>query len=124
MVEVPMAAKPSVSELCSVSFERDPRRPSRVDNEGKACLDQVALSLQKSPDATLALVGNAAGSEKGSSKLAGQRAANTRTYLVSDKGIDSRRIVVYTGTQHGKAVSVILIPAGANFDSADDKPVQ
>jgi len=123
MVVVPQAIKPAVSELCSVSFERDLRRPSRVDNEGKACLDQVALSLQNSPDAKLALVGNAAGSEKNSSQLAGQRAANTRAYLVSDKGIDSTRITAYTGTQDGKAVTTILIPAGATFDSAADKPV-
>jgi opacity protein-like surface antigen/outer membrane protein OmpA-like peptidoglycan-associated protein len=123
MVAVPTAPLPAVSELCSVNFSRDGRRPSRVDNEGKACLDQVALSLQKSPDARLALVGNAAGSEKNRSQLGGQRAANTRAYLVSDKGIDSSRITVYTGSQDGKTVSTILVPAGANFEAAGDKPM-
>jgi opacity protein-like surface antigen len=123
-VVVPIAPKPAVSQLCSVSFERDARRPARVDNEGKACLDSVALSLQNSPDAKLALVGNAAGSEKDSSRLAGQRVANTRAYLVSDKGIDTTRIVVYTGTQDGKTVSTILVPAGATFDATGDTPVQ
>jgi hypothetical protein len=123
-VVVPIAPKPAVSELCSVSFARDARRPSRVDNEGKACLDQVALTLQNSPDAKLALVGNAAGGERDSGKLAGQRAANTKAYLVSDKGIDSTRIAVYTGAQDGKSVSTILIPAGATFDATGDTPLQ
>lgn len=122
-VVVPTAPMPTVSELCSVSFERDAHRPSRVDNEGKACLDQIALSLQKSPDSRLALVGNAGSSEKNGSKLAGLRAANTKAYLVSDKGIDSTRIDVYMGTQGGKAVSTVLIPAGATFDAAGATPV-
>jgi len=123
-VVVPIPPKPVVSELCSVSFARDAGRPVRVDNEAKACLDQVALTLQNSPDAKLALVGNASGSEKHGTKLAGQRAANTRAYLVTNKGIDSTRIVVYTGTQDGKTVTTVLIPAGATFDSAGDTPVQ
>jgi len=48
MVEVPVAApKPLTSGLCAVHFDRDARRPVRVDNEGKACLDEVALDLQR-----------------------------------------------------------------------------
>ena len=116
--------RPTVSEMCSVSFARDSRRPSRVDNEGKACLDQVALNLQSNADGKLALVGNAAGNEKGGSKLATERAVNTKAYLVSEKGIDSSRISVYTGSQDGKTVSTIFIPAGATFDAAGDTPVQ
>jgi hypothetical protein len=115
---------PSVSEMCSIQFERDPRRPARVDNEGKACLDQVALSLEHSSDARLALIGNASSAEKGGSKLASERAINTKAYLVKEKGIDSSRITVYTGSQDGKVVTTVLIPAGATFDSTGDTPVQ
>jgi outer membrane protein OmpA-like peptidoglycan-associated protein len=95
-----------------------------VDNEGKACLDGIALNLQQSSDAKLAIVGNAGSQEKGGIKLATERAVNTRTYLVSEKGIDSARIAVYTGSQDGKIVSTTLIPAGATFDSTGDTPVQ
>ncbi|MGD0736896.1 MAG: hypothetical protein ABR976_17320 [Terracidiphilus sp.] len=123
-VVVPQAAMPSVSELCSVSFARDARRPARVDNEGKACLDQVALSLQSSADAKLVLVGNASAGEKGSAKLAAERATNTKAYLVGEKGIDSSRITVYTGTQDGKTVTTTLIPAGATFDATGVTPIQ
>jgi hypothetical protein len=124
MVTVPVAApKPVTSALCSVSFDRDPRRPSRVDNEGKACLDEIALDLQRSSDAQLAIVGNAASGERGLKKLATERAVNTKAYLVSEKGIDSSRIAIYTGSQDGKTVSTTLIPAGATFDATGDVPV-
>jgi outer membrane protein OmpA-like peptidoglycan-associated protein len=119
-----VAAKPTTSELCSVQFSRDSRRPARVDNEGKACLDGIALNLQQSSDAQLAIVGNAASGERGGKKLAGERAANTKDYLVKGKGIDAARIVVYTGSQDGKTVTTTLIPAGATFDSTGDTPVQ
>ena len=124
-VSVPaVAPKPVTSELCSIQFGRDPRRPSRVDNEAKACLDEIALNLQRSTDATIAIVGNAAGGERGGKKLAAERAVNTKAYLVSEKGIDPSRIAVYSGSQDGKTVSTTLIPAGATFDTTGDTPVQ
>lgn len=114
------APKPQTSALCAIHFERDARRPSRVDNEGKGCLDGIALNLQSNSDAQLALVGNAAIQEPGGNKLAMQRAVNTKAYLVSEKGIDATRIAVYTGSQADKTVSISLIPAGATFDSTGD----
>jgi outer membrane protein OmpA-like peptidoglycan-associated protein len=117
------APKPVTSDLCSIHFDRDARRPVRVDNEGKACLDEVALTLQRSSDAKLAIAGNAASKEKGGKKLATQRAVNTKAYLVGEKGIDSSRIAVYTGSQDGKTVSTTLIPAGATFDTTGVTPV-
>jgi hypothetical protein len=99
-----------------------------VDDKGQTASGTtavtVALNLQRNPDAQLAVVGNASGQETGSHKLATERAVNTKTYLVSEKGIDAPRIAVYTGSQDGKVVSMTLIPAGATFDSTGDKPVQ
>jgi len=95
-----------------------------VDNEAKACLDSIALSLQHDSDARLAIIGNAASGEKDSGRLAAARAVNTRAYLVSEKGIDASRIDVYSGSQDGKVVSTTLIPAGAAFNAAGDTPVQ
>ena len=126
LVEVsvpPVAPKPVTSELCSIQFDHDPQRPSRVDNDAKACLDEIALNLQQSTDATIAVVGNAAAGEKGGKKLATERAVNTKTYLVSEKGIDASRIAVYSGSQNGKTVSTTLIPAGATFDATGDTSV-
>lgn len=113
----PPPPAPSTSNLCSINFDRDKRRPTRVDNEAKACLDDISLNLQRSSDAKLAVVGNAASSEKTGSKLAAERAVNTKDYLVKEKGIDASRVSVYTGTQDGKTVTTTLIPAGATMDS-------
>ncbi len=117
------AEKPAVSQLCSIIFDRDARRPARVNNEAKACLDEIALNLQRNSDATLAIVGNSAHGERNGKVLASQRGTNTKAYLVSDKGIDPSRIVVYAGKQDGKMVSATLIPSGATFDSDGDTPV-
>jgi len=114
------------SSLCAVSFERDAKRPTRVDNEAKACLDDVTMSLQQNPNAKLALVGNEDAKEQKvgarEAKMKGrhakpspaaQRVVNTKDYLVTDKGIDASRILVYTGTDDGKTVTSTLIPLGA-----------
>jgi outer membrane protein OmpA-like peptidoglycan-associated protein len=116
-----VAVKPAVTELCSIHFERNPARPARVDNEAKACLDEIAMNLQKNPDATLAIVGNAVRAERGNKTLASQRAANAKAYLVQDKGIDTARVVVYTGHQDERMASATLIPSGANFDASGDR---
>jgi outer membrane protein OmpA-like peptidoglycan-associated protein len=113
----PPPPAPKTQTLCSITFGRDTKRPARVDNEAKACLDDVALNLQRSADATAVVVGEAATDEKGADKLAAQRAVNTKAYLVTEKGIDASRVSVRTGTQGNKEVENYLVPAGASFDT-------
>ncbi len=113
----PPPPAPKTKTLCSINFDRDKKRPARVDNEAKACLDDVALNLQQSTDATAVLVGEAASTEKKADTLAAQRAVNTKAYLVTEKGIDASRISVRTGTQGNKEVENYLVPAGATFDN-------
>jgi len=112
----PPPPAPTVKALCPITFDRDKRRPERVDNEAKACLDDVALNLQQQADATAVVVGEAAPTERHSDRLAAQRAVNTKDYLVKEKGIDASRISVRTGTQGNKEAENYLVPAGANFD--------
>jgi hypothetical protein len=131
----PPPPAPMASSLCSVSFERDKARPERVDNEAKACLDDVALALQNHSDAKLALVGNEdAKEQKVDAKLAklkhnkkptaaAERAVNTKEYLVTEKGLDASRIMVYTGTDDAQTVTTTLIPSGAANPAASDTPV-
>jgi predicted TIM-barrel enzyme len=95
-----------------------------VDNEAKACLDEVALTLQRDSGATLVLVGNAAGGEKDGEKLAAERAVNTKAYLVGERGIDSSRITLYTGSQDGKVVTTTMVPTDAPFEPTGDTLVQ
>ena len=130
----PPPPAPTASNLCSVNFDRDKARPTRVDNEGKACLDDVALKLQQSSDAKLALVGNEDAKEQKvtarSAKMkhpkpsaAAERALHTKEYLVKDKGIDASRVMVYTGTDDSRTVTTTLIPAGAANPAEGDPAV-
>jgi hypothetical protein len=124
-----------VKELCNITFEKDKKRPTRVDNEAKACLDQVALDLQQQSDAKAVVVGESDAKEKAKTSKeqalqskrkhpkpvvedAAQRAVNSKEYLVTEKGIDATRISVATGTTDGQTVEDYLVPARATF--ADD----
>ncbi|MGA8110255.1 MAG: OmpA family protein [Acidobacteriaceae bacterium] len=122
----PPPPAPKTQTLCAIQFDRDTHRPARVNNEDKACLDDVALNAQQKPDATIVVVGNSAPLPEHHGRhrhamtaedLAAQRAVNTKDYLVSDKGIDASRIQVKTGTGSTNEVEDYLVPAGANFDT-------
>ena len=127
----PPVAAPVTSSLCSLNFERDKKRPTRVDNEAKACLDDVALSLQRDSAAKLAVVGNSTAAEKAPPKnkkakvidYAGERAVNAKDYLVTEKGIDASRISAYSGTTDGETVTTTLIPSGATLSTSGITPV-
>jgi len=128
-----VAPIPHTQALCSISFANDKKRPTRVDNEAKACLDEVALDLQKQSDAKAVVVGNSDAKEKAKlakdQKLAlkhkhmkvedpaAERAINTKDYLVTEKGIDASRISVVSGTADDKKVEDYLVPSGATFTS-------
>ncbi len=120
-----VAPVPHTQTLSAISFAGDSKRPERVDNEAKAQLDAVALSLQQQPDAKVVLVGSASADEKAMPKhhkkhakmedVAAQRAVNVKAYLVTEKGIDPARVSVATSTTDGKMVTPYLVPAGADF---------
>jgi hypothetical protein len=109
----PVPVIPQTQQLCSLSFTRDHRRPVRVDNEAKGCLDDVALTLNQQTDARLIIVGNSAPTEK--PDAAAERTLNARQYLTQEKGIDPTRIELRIGEPSGKTVTNTLIPAGATF---------
>ena len=124
---------PKTQALCSINFSNDPKRPLRVDNEAKACLDQVALDLKQQADAKAVVVGESDAKEKALTEKqtayaarhkrakvedsAAQRAVNAKDYLVTEQGIDASRITAATGTTDGQTVEDYLVPAGATFSS-------
>jgi hypothetical protein len=126
-----VAPPPQTQALCSISFSTDAKRPTRVDNEAKACLDQVALDLQQQADAKAVVVGESTDTERATTakqekiaqhrkhekveEFAGQRAVNAKDYLVTEKGIDASRVSVMTGSTDGQTVEDYLVPAGATF---------
>ena len=113
ITEPPHPEPKPAQQLCTLNFVRDKRRPVRVDNEAKGCLDDIALTLNSQSDAKLVMVGNAAKGEK--ITAAEERALNARQYLPQEKGIDPSRISVRTGNAGDKSVTNTLVPAGATF---------
>jgi len=129
----PYKAAPHTQTLCSISFATDKQRPERVDNEAKACLDEIALTLQRQSDAKVVLMGNSDDKEKAKvakdqkaalknkhikvSDPAAERAVNAKEYLVTEKGIDASRVGVVTGKGDGRTVEDYLVPSGASFVS-------
>jgi hypothetical protein len=126
-----VAPVPHTQALCSISFATDTKRPTRVDNEAKACLDEVALDLQRQADAKAVVVGESNAKENDTTAkqqkvalkhkkakvtlFAPQRAVNAKDYLVTEKGIDASRVSTMTGTTDGQTVEDYLVPAGATF---------
>jgi hypothetical protein len=114
VVAPPAPPAPTARALCSVSFERDRRRPVRVDNEAKGCLDDIALELNREADALLVIVGKHDPEEK--PDAAAERTLNIKQYLTEEKGIDASRIEVRTGESTGRTADNILVPPGATWD--------
>ena len=117
IITAPVVPVPQTQDLCSLSFTRDRRRPVRVDNEAKGCLDDIALTLSQQTDAHLVMVGNSMPDEK--PEAAAERALNARQYLVDEKGIDPTRIELRVGPPTGMVVTDTLVPAGATFSDQD-----
>jgi hypothetical protein len=129
----PPPPAPKTQALCSISFTNDPKRPTRVDNEAKACLDQVALDLKQQVDAKVVVVGESTADENAKTakeqkyaahhkhatvdQFAAERAVNAKDYLVTEQGIDASRISVATGTTDGQTEENYLVPSGATFSS-------
>ncbi|MBZ5629088.1 MAG: hypothetical protein LAO06_09505 [Acidobacteriia bacterium] len=113
-VEVP-PPPPTASKLNQIEF-KNPKLPARVDNEAKAILDDVALRLQREPDAKGVIVGNFEANEKNGQMLAEQRAVNTKAYLTQERGIDPSRFELRTGSGGNRTAEIYLVPAGATFN--------
>jgi hypothetical protein len=113
----PPPAPPQVRNLCSISFERDKKRPVRVDNEAKGCLDEIALTLNRESSAKLIIVGKHSADE--SPDAAAQRDLNVAQYLTQEKGVDPSRIELRTGGDLTRSLDSILVPPGATFTPGD-----
>jgi len=117
-------AKAKTVQLCSVYFKHYPKLPTRVDNEGKACLDQVALNLKHAPESHLLMVGAFSGDKENSQELARLRTRNAKSYLTSDQGINPKRIetrVSRDGVE--KSVAIYLIQEGGPDHPVESAPM-
>ncbi len=93
---------------------------SRVDNECKRILDDVALRLKNEPNAKLVVVGYSDKKEPKPEKLAQLRADLARKYL-GEKGIDASRISTRTGPaetgtpKDNRHIDAVFVPEGATY---------
>jgi hypothetical protein len=104
-----------------------PFNSARINNEHKACLDDIALKLQADPRASVVIDGHRDSSERVGISLT--RANNARDYLVNEKGIDAARITVrnYSDTcphesgdpNLNRRVEFWIVPDGASASDID-----
>jgi len=135
----PPPPQPHTQALCSIGFSNDKKRPTRVDNEAKACLDEIALDLQRQSDARAVVVGESTATERAAQEkaeklnatrrhpkdvenTAAQRAVNTKEYLVTDKGIDPSRITTAVGTGDDQKVENYPCPLARTLAPTCSKP--
>ena len=133
-----MAPLPAgVEKLCVIQFDRDQKRPARVEDSALPCLVLAAKRMTADLTVKLVLVGvkdlskDHEASENGRMRetedttgydirledLAAYRSLNTKGYLVRWFRIDPARILPTTDeSQFGQNVTFYLVPADADFN--------
>ena len=128
---------PEVEKVCSIRFDKDTKRPARVEDSALSCLKEAAKKLRENPAVKLVLVGVAdsvrdhEADENGHMRetedptgldvrwedLAAYRSLNTKWYLTRYYGIDPARILPTTDESiSGQDVTFYLVPSTADFN--------
>ncbi len=113
---------PPVSEKCTMiedwgecTFEKNPKKPWRVDNDCKDVLDKLSLRLQQMPNGKLNIVGYTNQEEVVKEQTLGsQRAVNVKYYLTTDgpNKVDASRVQPRQGEAKGQATHFYFVPEG------------
>jgi hypothetical protein len=125
-----------VEQLCAIRFDKDVKRPARVEDSALGCLETAVRRMKARPDAKLVLVGvksferdheaegngkmreteDTTGYDVRLEDLAAYRALNTKWYLSNWYHIDPARILPTTDEfRQGQAVTFYLVPGDADF---------
>ena len=108
-----MPAVQKVSEVedwGECTFEKNPKKPWRVDNDCKDVLDKLALRVQQMPNGKVAIVGYTDQEE------------NVKYYLTTDEigpKLDPTRLEPRKGGQKGKKTHFYFVPQGATFSEEE-----
>jgi outer membrane protein OmpA-like peptidoglycan-associated protein len=115
-VNVPAVQKCAVIEdWGECTFEKNPKKPWRVDNDCKDVLDKVSLRLQQMPNGKLNVVGYTDQEESiHEQALGSQRSVNVKYYLTTDgpTKLDAQRIQPRAAANKGKATHFYFVPEG------------
>ena len=105
----------NIEDWGECTFEKNPKKPWRVDNDCKDTLDRLALRLQQMPNGKLDVVGYTDDKESVNEQTLGsQRAVNVKYYLTTDgpTKIDGSRVQPRAGGTKGKATHFYFVPEG------------
>ena len=115
-VNVPAVQKCAVIEdWGECTFEKNPKKPWRVDNDCKDTLDKLALRVQQMPNGKLNVVGYTNEKEVVEEQTLGsQRSVNVKFYLTTDgpTKVDAGRIQPRQGGAKGQATHFYFVPEG------------
>jgi len=127
---------PGVEKLCSIEFDKDAKRPARVEDSAFPCLLQAAKTLKENPNLKIVLVGishplydhaeedhgmeregeDMTGTDIRYTDVAAYRAVNTKLYLTQWLHADATRIIPTTDEYAlGRRVIFYTVPADADF---------
>jgi opacity protein-like surface antigen len=97
------------------TFEKNPKKPWRVDNDCKDTLDKLSLRLQQMPNGKLNIVGYTNQEEVVKEQTLGaQRSVNVKYYLTTDgpNKVDASRVQPRQGEAKGQATHFYFVPEG------------
>ena len=127
-VTVPAVQKVSeVEDWGECTFEKNPKKPWRVDNDCKDVLDKLALRVQQMPNGKVAIVGYTDQEEVvNAEQLGAQRSVNVKYYLTTDEigpKLDPTRLEPRKGGQKGKKAHFYFVPQGATLTEEESVTV-
>jgi hypothetical protein len=106
----------SIEDWGECTFEKNPKKPWRVDNDCKDVLDKLSLRLQQMPSGKVEVVGYTDQTETVDVQTLGaQRSVNVKYYLTTDGPTksDASRIEPRDGGSKSKATHFFYLPDGA-----------
>ncbi|MGB7553786.1 MAG: hypothetical protein WBM04_05395, partial [Candidatus Korobacteraceae bacterium] len=115
-VNVPAVQKCAmIEDWGECTFEKNPKKPWRVDNDCKDTLDKLSLRLQQMPNGKLDVVGYTNQEESVNvQQLGSQRSVNVKYYLTTDgpNKVDASRVQPRQGAAKGQATHFYFVPEG------------
>ena len=131
-----LAIPAGVEKICTITFDKDTKRPARVEDSALSCLNVAAKRLKENPSVKLVLVASSdpvadhaalrngdmrdvedtTGYDVRYEDIAMYRSINTKGYLTRWYQIDPARILPTTDEyHHNQEVSFYLVPGDADF---------
>ncbi len=105
----------TIEDWGECTFEKNPKKPWRVDNDCKDVLDKLSLRVQQMPNGKLDVVGYTNQEESVNvQQIGSQRSVNVKYYLTTDgpTKVDASRVQPRAGGSKGQATHFYFVPEG------------